>query len=204
MLWDFIALILGLASGIAGIYFALKALGFREYLGGKHAKPWAIPKEELYHRLLALNRDDLPYEIKPDKSGKCDLILEWKLADAKWYGIFSKNRFSKWYKVYMLLDDTRKSLRYLEETGTIEWQTGAKGLEPIIHINYNRTFFRGKILFTREYSITYGIKENLKPGKIYNYQFDTTQPINKIRKTAEQAGWEPVPVTTMKHVTHKH
>ncbi len=201
MSWDIIAFILGFGSGIAGIYFALRALGFWEYLGGKNAKPWAISRDELYSRLTSLNSEDLPYEIKPDASGRCDLVLEWKLVDAKWYGFFSKNRFSKWYKVYMLLDDSRKSLRYLEEVGTISWRVGSRGLEPIINIGYGKTFFRGRILFTREYSRAYGVKEDLKPGEIYSYYFDPSEPIGRIRKVVEEAGWELVPVTAMKHVT---
>jgi len=200
-LWDLIGLFLGLIGGILAIYFMLRALGFGDYLGGKHFKPWAVPREKLYNKLLGLNSDELPYEIKPDKEGRCDLVLEWKLADAKWYGFFSKNRFSKWYKVYMLLDDSKKTVRFLEETGSISWSVGSQGLVPVVGASYNRSFFRGRILFAKEYSSAYGIKEDFKPGKIYGYHFDRSKIIDKLRKTVEECGWEFVPVTSMRHVT---
>ena len=203
MNWDYIGLILGVAGGIAGIYAMLRALGFGDYLGGKHRDLSAIPREEMYKKILELNSEELPFEIKPDKSGRCDLVLEWKLADAKWYGFFSKNRFSKWYKIYMLLDDSRKTVRYLEETGSISWSAGTHGLTPIVSANYSRSFFRGRILFAKEYSVGYGIKEDLRPGKIYEYYFDPSKIKNYIRKVVEGNGWEFVPVTAMRHVTRK-
>jgi len=201
MNWDFIGLVLGIVGGALGVYFALRALGFGEYLGGKRAKPWAVPRNVLYGKLLALNSEDLPYEIKPDDSGKCDLVLEWKLADAKWYGIFSKNRFSRWYKVYMTLDDSRKTVRYLEETGSITWRAGSEGLVPVVSASYSKSFFRGRILFAREYSTTYGLKEDLSPGKVYSYSFDPAEPMQRIQRVVEEAGWELVPVTVMRHVS---
>ena len=103
----------------------------------------------------------------------------------------------------MLLDDSRKTVRYLEETGSITWSAGTQGLTPIIGVNYNRSFFRGRILFAKEWSSGYGIREDFKPGKIYGYYFDPSNIKNRLRKIIEESGWEFVPVTVMRHVTKK-
>lgn len=202
---DILILAITIAAGIAAIYAVIKALGFREYLGGKKAKPWAIPREELLKRLLELNSEKLPFIIRRGNKENCDLVVEWKLADAKWYGIFSKHGLTKWYKAYILLDDERKTARYLEETGTIEWVYGAEGLKPVI--KREQAFFRGRILFAKEYEVAFGITEEKKLGKIYEYMFDPSYPRSIIKKTVEEAGWEFVQVTSLKHVqkpVHKH
>jgi len=186
-------------GGALTVYAILRALGFGEYLGGKKAKPWAVPREELLRRLLELNREDLPFIIRRGDEENCDLVVEWKLADAKWYGVFSKQGLKKWYKAYVLLDDERKTARYLEETGTIRWVYGTEGPRPVVE--YERSFFRGRILFAKEYEVAFGITERGRPGKVYEYMFDPSYPRNLIRNTVEDAGWEFVQVTSRKHVT---
>ena len=43
-----------------------------------------------------------------------------KIIDAKWYGIFSKEKVSRTYNALILLDDAKKP-RYYEELGSVEW-----------------------------------------------------------------------------------
>ncbi len=183
---DLLVLAVIVISGIAAIYAILEALGFREYLGGKKAMPWAISREKLLQRLLGLNRNDLPFVIRRGDEEGCDLVVGWKLADARWCGIFSKHGLTKWYKAYILLDEERKTACYLEETGTIRWVYGAEGLKPVIE--RERSFFRGRILFAKEYEVAFGVTEEKKHGKIYEYTFDLSYPRNMIRKAVEDAG----------------
>jgi hypothetical protein len=200
-----LALILGIAAGLfgalMGIAAMIYALGYFEYLGGKKKpKIPQISKEKLKQKLLALNSPDLPYIIKPD--AKTDLFVEWKIVDATWYAILSKERLSKTYRAYLLLDESRKSARYCEETGSVRWYAGTDGaLKP--RVAFEKAFFRGRILFQKSWEVQYGIKEDGTPGKIYEYKFDVNRVRDPIVKTIEDNGWEFVPVVRKEHATYE-
>ncbi len=198
-----IGVIIGTAAGLigagAGIYFALYAMGFFNYLGGKKSNPNAVSKQTLTGRLLALNDESKPYRIVQGED--TDLVAEWKIVDAEWYGIFSKSGLKDTYKARLLLDETRHSVRCFEELGSVTWSAGTDGLTP--HISYQKTFFRGRILYKKEWAKGYGIRELNPPeaGKIYDYKFDINEIRGPIIVTVEDNGWEWVPVTAQRHAT---
>lgn len=200
---DFIIGLAGLAAGLigflAGIGAIIYALGYFEYLGGsKKSNIMPVSKEELKRKLIALNSPELPYVIKP--ASETDFIVEWNIVDAKWYAIFAKERLSKSYHAYLILDESRKAARYCEETGTIRWMVGADGsLNPVA--TFQKAYFRGRILFQKSWEVQYGIKEDLTLGKVYEYKFDVNRVRDPIVKTIEESGWEFVPVVRKEHAT---
>lgn len=200
-----LALIIGLAAGLIGALIGIAAmvyaLGYFEYLGGKKKfTNTAVSKERLKQKLLALNSPELPYQIKPAR--ETDLFVEWKIVDATWYAIFSKERLSKTYRAYLLLDESRKAARYCEETGSVRWLVGADGsLNPVAA--FQKTYFRGRILFQKSWEVQYGIKEDGTFGKIYEYKFDVNRVRDPIVKTIEESGWEFVPVVRKEHATYE-
>lgn len=104
-------------GAIAGIGAMVYATGYFEYLGGKRkSSTTPVSKQQLIEKILSLNSPSLPYQIKPAQD--TDLTIDWKIADAQWYGIFSKEKLSKTYRAYILLDETRHAVRYCEELGT--------------------------------------------------------------------------------------
>jgi hypothetical protein len=196
-----VAGIAGLVAAAFGVYAMLWGLGFFDYLGGK--KPSGIPpiaRQELIEKILALNDDSKPYRITRDVSS--DFLAEWKIADAKWYGIFNKNALKEAYRAFILLDESRQTARYYEELGSISWNVGLQGVIP--NVTYTRTFFHGRILFQKEYAVGYGMKEKNVPNweKVYDYKFDVNEIRGPIGWTVKQAGWEWVPVTTRRNVTY--
>jgi hypothetical protein len=61
-----------------------------------------------------------------------DLFIEWKIVDSAWFAVFSRERLSKTYCAYLLLDESRKAARYCEETVSVRWLAGADGtLKPL-------------------------------------------------------------------------
>jgi hypothetical protein len=196
-----IALVLGLAAAGVGIYFALYAAGLFQYLGGKRASPSATSKKELIKQLLALNDPSKPYHLA--KGEDTDLVAEWNIVDATWYGIFSKNRLSETYRACLLLDEDRHSVRLYEELGTVNWSGGTRGLTPMIH--YRKSFFHGRILYKKEWGKGYGIKQLSPPevGKVYDYKFDINDIRGPIMAAVKQNGWEWVPVTAKKYATYR-
>lgn len=183
--------IFGLIAVGGAIWAMLWGMGHFQYLGGKKRSPSAIGKEALKEKIIALNSRELPYQITPVK--ETDFLLEWKIADAKWYGIFSKEKVEKTYRAFILLDDSRKTARYYEELGSVEWHIGTDGIsKPSVH--YKEEFFKGRILFKKSWGVQYGIKESGKFGKVYEYKFDIGFARDPIKKIVQENGWEFVPV----------
>lgn len=176
--------------GIA-VWVMLWGMGFFQYLGGKKKSLSTTSKEELRRKIAGLNSSEAPYEIKPTEES--DFLLEWKIVDAKWYGIFSKEKVSKTYRALILLDDARKTVRYYEELGSVEWHIGTDGLwKP--SIRYFAEAWKGRILFQKSWGVQYGIKESGEFGKVYEYKFDIGYVRDPIKKAVQENGWEFVPV----------
>jgi hypothetical protein len=196
-----IGLIAGLLGAGVGLFFALYALGFFHYLGGKKINPNAVDKKTLRGALLSLNDPAKPYHIIP--GNETDLIAEWKIVDAAWFGIFNKNRLSKAYRAFLLLDEARHSVRCFETLGTVSWTVGAGGLTPSVH--YSKSSFGGRILFQKSYGVGYGVKDPGSPemGKVYEYKFDVDEIRGPIITAVKANGWEWVPVTARRHITRK-
>lgn len=196
MVLEFIFFIFVIAVIIAAIWVMLWGMGFFQYLGGKEKSPSAVGKKELKEKILGLNYPNLPYQIRASK--ETDFILDWKIVDAKWYGIFSKEKLEKTYRGFILLDEERKTVRYCEEMGEVSWHIGTDGLwQP--SVKFRAEFLKGRILFRKSWEVQYGIKDNLTLGKAYEYKFDIEQVRNPLKKVIEENSWEFVPVIRKSH-----
>lgn len=184
--------VIGVLAALGGVFIALFATGMFEYQGGKK-KPGipSVTKEDMRKAILAVNSPDLPYEINP--SDKTDFELIWKITDAKWLGIFSKEGLKKTYRAYIYLDEARHTVRLWEAIDNVEWVAGA----PKIY--YQKGFFRGKIIYQKSSSAQYAFKEDKTFGKVYEYKFDINQIRGNIQKQALDGGWEFVEVLMKKH-----
>lgn len=187
-----IGAIIGVVAALGGVFMALFATGMFEYQGGKK-RPGITPidKEKLREQILSVNSPDLPYEIKP--SDKTDFELTWKIADAKWYGIFAKESIKKTYRAYIYLDESRHTVRFWQAIDNVEWVAGA----PKVH--FQKEFFRGKIIYQKSYGVQYGMREDKTIGKVYEYNFDINQITEPVRKQVLDGGWEFVEVMMKKH-----
>ena len=61
-------------------------------------------------------------EATPDD--KCDLVVEWRIVDAKWYEIFAKANLEKAFKVLMRLDEAAQEARSVDQEWSVEWRAG--------------------------------------------------------------------------------
>ena len=183
--------IFGGVATLVAIWVMLLGMGFFQYLGGKKKSLSAIPIEALRGKILALDSPELPYRITQAK--ETDFVLEWKIADAKWYGIFSKERVRETYRAFILLDESRKTARYYEELGSVLWHVSTDGIsKPSVH--YRKEFLKGRILFKKSFGVQYGIKEDKMFGKVYEYTFDIGYARDPLKKVVEENGWEFVSV----------
>jgi hypothetical protein len=190
--------ILGALAGLAAVFWGL---GVREYLGGKKPRySAAVNREELLRRLLAINGEGLSFEVRPGRES--DLEVEWKIADARWFAFFARERLRETYRAFLVLDPARTSVRYCEEMVRVEWVAGSDGLfHPTL--SYQSEFFRGRVLFQKSWGAQYGVRDDLSLGKVYQYSFDVRTVRDPIRKVVEESGWEFVPVVRKSHATFK-
>ncbi len=193
--------LVGLIGAGAGAYVMLYGMGYLQYLGGK--KRSTIPpvtKKELIGKVLALNDPAKPYRIA--KGVDTDLVAEWKIVDAQWYGVFSKSGLKGAYRALLLADESRHTVRCYEELGSVTWTAGLSGLIP--SVSFQKSFFGGRILYRKEYAKGYGLKHLAppEPGKVYDYTFDVNEIRGPIIVTVEESGWEWVPVTAKRHASY--
>lgn len=128
---------------------------------------------ELLHAILGLNDERRPWGYRPvPEDARVDLVAEWKIADAGWWGAFNKNGFSRSYRAFVALNEKKHELRISEESSTVSWSMGAQGITPCVQ--WQGSFFKGVFLFERTREIAYGIKDELplNIGEIYDYDFD--------------------------------
>lgn len=194
--------VIGLIAAGAGLYGMLYAMGFFQYLGGKRkANIPPVSKQELIDKILALNDPSKPYHIV--KGTDTDLVGEWNIVDAEWYGVFNKSGLKRAYRALLQVDESRHAVRCYEELGSITWTAGLQGIIPAV--SFQKNFFGGRILYSKEYAKGYGLKQVTppEPGKVYDYKFDINEIRGPIILTVESNGWEWVPVTAKRHVTYK-
>ncbi|MCW2922418.1 MAG: hypothetical protein JWL76_2292 [Thermoleophilia bacterium] len=159
---------------------------------------WGLPKpskgvkpstaKDLIARLVAVNRDDLPFEITRD--GK-DLTAAWKLADDAWWGVFSREGFQAWYRLELQLDPARKTVRAIELVA-----------KRHLHVDFNDVSFeyerfRGWTLFRRDHERYYGFAKAFPPkfGKVSDLDLDTRAFREPILHEIVDAGWRILPCT---------
>jgi hypothetical protein len=138
--------------------------------------------EQVYNRLLALNRPSAPYRIVDGKSEGVDLIAEWKIVDAQWYEIFAKANLTKVFRIYMKLDPQKRQVRAMDREYTLEWKAGVPSL------SLAASTFRGQqtsISFGSGYAFT----ETLAPGQVYQYKFNTNELKKPIQQAVAASGW---------------
>ena len=95
------------------------------YLGISMMKVKAEPeqrfrgKQNTIKQLLSMNSASYPYEIVQDEN--FDLVLRYKLADAKWKGILFRGGLKKTYTLYLKLDEANKIAYCVEKTKSVNW-----------------------------------------------------------------------------------
>ena len=137
---------------------------------------------EVRERLLTLNRETAPYQIIDGAAQNVDLIAEWKIVDAKWYELFAKAGIKKVFRIYMKFDTDKHHVRGKDEEFSVEWRAGV----PSLSIAASK--FQGQMTSV-EFGAAYAFTEELKPGVVYNYRFNTSEIKKPIQEVVAACGW---------------
>ncbi|MDP2660208.1 MAG: hypothetical protein Q8R28_05725 [Dehalococcoidia bacterium] len=187
--------LLGAGLGL-GVMIAIP-LGVFNRLMVVHPKSGAAPisKSDLLQAVLRLNDKRRPWGYRPTPDDRrADLVAEWKIADARWWGAFNRNGLSRSYRAFISLNEPKRELRITEESTSVSWSMGSQGVIPSVH--WNRSFFKGVILFERTKELAYGVKDELAPGvgEIYNFDFDPWRVKAPLLRLTIENGWSFCPV----------
>jgi hypothetical protein len=141
-----------------------------------------LSADEVRQRLLGLNRETAPYRLLDGAADKVDLVAEWKIVDAQWYAIFAKASLTKVFRIYLKLDPTRHEVRAKDEEYTLEWTAGVPSLKIAA------AKFQGQMTSV-EFGAAYAFTEELAPGQVYKYRFNTNEIKKPIQEAVTACGW---------------
>ena len=144
--------------------------------------------EDLRQELIELGSSSQLFTVRPGED--CDLYLEHKIVDAKYYGVASKETVKKRYGAKIWLVEPERTVKYRE---IIEEQSGSAGVLPAPKLSAEKTFFKGKVLFKKEKEVAFGFKKPADPtsfGKVYQYDFDVAKIRGPVKQLVESNGWK--------------
>jgi hypothetical protein len=142
----------------------------------------------LRERLLALGSASQLVTIRPGED--CDLYLEHRIVDAKYFGVGSKESLKKQYAAKMWLVEEEHVVKYRE---IIQEQSSSVGVLPVPKLSAEKSVFKGKVLFKKEMGVGVGFKKPGDPssfGKVYQYDFDVARIRGPVKELIEENGWK--------------
>lgn len=195
--------IAGVALGIVGVIGALAVMwaiasgGITKRLIVRPA-PGIQPvgRDELWSALMSLDDEGRPWTVRPcPEEPRADFVAEWRLADARWWELASRNGLRVAYRAWFALEPAGHELRCLEQKTSTSWSAGAAGPTPVI--SWNRAFFQGVVLFERTREVVFGLKDEpaLAPDLVVAYDFDPWRVKGPLIRAALQRGWSYRPAT---------
>jgi len=141
-----------------------------------------LSAQQVHESLLALNRLTAPYQIIDGTQKDVDLIAEWKIVDAQWYEVFAKAKLSKVFRIYMKFDPAKHEVRAMDEEYSVQWRAGLPSLSLAV------SKFKGQTTSV-EFGSGYAFTEELAPGQVYRYRFNTKEIKQPIQDAVTACGW---------------
>ncbi len=96
-----------------------------------------VGKQETIRQVNALNSGQIPFEIV--KHPKYDLMLRFKLADAKWKGVLFRGGLRKGYWLYLKLDEPKRVAYFCEKSVELGRRMDISGISARMSIFYGIT-----------------------------------------------------------------
>lgn len=110
-------------------------MGLLDKLTGTRAAKLGVPPvsvDELRATLLGLSRPGAPWHVRDGSEEGCDLVSEWRIVDADWYGIFFQYGLNKAFRVKMKFDEGAHEVRNIDEQAAVSWRDGGPVHEQVV------------------------------------------------------------------------
>ncbi len=170
-------LVLGSAGLIPYINFISKTV-FRYRGEGPIISPG-----DLRAQLLEVNDFDVPVMVE-GRGNK--LVFTWRYVDARWWELMAKSGMTGTYELHVKLDPRRHRATLIDVNKSVSWGAGPGD----VHLKGG--FFRG-VNMEVEIGKQWGIRENFRPGKIYDYKFTPMEIKTPVMNTILRNGWDVLP-----------
>jgi hypothetical protein len=143
-------------------------VGFFDWMTGtKRPADGVVPgaRVDVGNALLALNGPRQPFLVRDGLSEGVDLIAEWRIADARWFGYFG--RVGTVNRTMMRLVEAKHEVRVIDQEWTVTWV----GHEP--RLTLARSHSRGQMNKT-SVDMTFSRNENGQRVKESSSSFSTS------------------------------
>ena len=150
-----------------------------------------VSEAELRKRLLAINETESPLQVIEGKKGKMDIV--WRLADAKWAGLMTRNKIRRTQIIRIKLSGEDAACRAIDISKAVRGSAGAHNL----HLGFSWSFFRGIVFFHKEYETQYGLvykQGRLAIDNAYRYTFSSAEMKSPVIQIIRDSGWKYKPV----------
>ena len=141
-----------------------------------------LSQDDVRQRILDLNRPTAPFQIIDGTAQGVDLVAEWKIVDAQWYEIFAKAGLEKVFRIRMKFDAGDHEVRNKDEEYEVAWEAGV----PTLRLSASKTMGQTTSI---QFGTRYGFTEELRPGEIYTYKFQTSEIEGPIKQVVNECGW---------------
>lgn len=132
--------------------------------------------------VLAVNRPTAPFSVRDGAPENVDLVAEWRIVDARWYGIFEKAGLKKVFKILMKLDEQAREVRAVDQEWSVEWSAGVPSLSLAAELS------RGQFKEI-EFGMGFAFTEQGSFGEVYRYKFSTAEIKTPLQDAVTKAGW---------------
>lgn len=159
------------------------------YIGIKLIRVEAVPpqpfigKEKTIEKITSHNSPEIPLSIQ--ETNKYDLLLSYKLLDAKWQGILFRGGIKEDYKLYIKLDELNKTAYVVEHTRSLRWGASTDGSTFNLHFSFN--LFYGVVLFSAQQIKIYDPFQFFK--KAADLKYNLADAKNPLFKLLLDCGW---------------
>ncbi|MCI2417617.1 hypothetical protein MOQ72_09280 [Saccharopolyspora sp. K220] len=97
-------------------------MGLFDWMSGtKHPPGGVAPRsaEDVRAALLAVNGPDRPFVVRDGQADGVDLVAEWKIADAQWFGYFGN--VTTVNRTLMRLNPGKNEVRAVDQEWSVTW-----------------------------------------------------------------------------------
>ena len=140
----------------------------------------AVSEAELRAEIREINNLDVPIMVQ-ERGRK--LVITWRYVEARWWEILAKAGLTKVYELHVKFNEDREEVVLVDVLKSVAWRAGPA------EVRLSGGFFRG-VQFGFEVGKQWGIRESLKPGKIYEYTFSPQEIKSPVMNTVLQSGWD--------------
>lgn len=166
------------------------------WAAGEPAAPGIAPVETeiLMQRLLALNREDVPYAVsRGDRDN--EIIIDWRYAAAKWTDLMRVRGMRSTHRLVLRFDAGRHNVRAQDRFSSLAWSAG--GRPNLASLKWSASY--GINFYSYKYERVYGLQfRNGKPTfeHQHTYKFDLNELKLPMIEIIRNAGWNFRPVIT--------